>query len=728
MENKKRHDLGVLLIHGIGDSKEGDMLQKWGRELINELNVKCDVEVTSSKLRGHDRSYVSLNATQKGTSETKSILIVEAWWAEVFHRPGFAKIVLWSILALPWTLLSSVDENYRRTGNDFMEGWNSGFKERVIHVLNIIAETGWLFVGLVVTPILVLLLILLFLVSLIPWSTTRNMVLPILNALSGTLGDSYLFTNSDIVKGAIIDSVSQDLSWMAERAERRMILAHSQGAAVAHFVLKEAWEHPPRIDHLITYGSGLRKLLQLLPKKSDRTSTKDATSTTKGEKSLKTILWVAYGLSTIVLGAAFCLFYIWINQEDNHFGFFSRTREYIFYTALFLLIPLIGLTSKNLKKATLFAYASTLAALLASIFMLYTYLELQGWDFVFSAVIIPFLVSYMGMIPGILNNFRVYVKVREYLKNRIFSKKHVVSKKDVDDRGWLERKKQNQAEWLTFNSGGLLLVVGIYVAFIYIFPGAVVINLSSAAITFSLSVSFTLLICWRYETGRVTSREDQKTLEEEELQDLLELKEVVTWDDVYADLDPVSNGALVESDNVKRDLRIETHAITNWNNFLLEHNTYWGNKPQFVRPIVNSVVTLLYNEAREEDGELKKDYTAPPHLQIPQPKKLRILVRWMKLVVLSVLALTVIPLLNPFYPFATERPFISPLSFFKETEGSIQVLINNVEYIIRHEPLQSLLGIVVTGLILGFFYYLIGAGYRWFSHWTLKLRRRARTL
>lgn len=83
----------------------------------------------------------------------------------------------------------------------------------------------------------------------------------LLFGLTGVLGDSYVFVQNHIQQAAILTKVRSDLQWLAERCESVVVIAHSQGAAIAHRVLRRA--DPANVRLLITLGSGLAKLEEL---------------------------------------------------------------------------------------------------------------------------------------------------------------------------------------------------------------------------------------------------------------------------------------------------------------------------------------------------------------------------------------------------------------------------------------------------------------------------------
>jgi hypothetical protein len=110
--------------------------------------------------------------------------------------------------------------------------------------------------------------------GLLPISFLRSLAGHVQKTFAAVLGDSYLFVASPISASAAVTQVKNDLEWLAERCDQVVILAHSQGAAVAYRAIDEwSWEGrvPKKLKQLITYGSGLRKLFELQQLSHDHT-------------------------------------------------------------------------------------------------------------------------------------------------------------------------------------------------------------------------------------------------------------------------------------------------------------------------------------------------------------------------------------------------------------------------------------------------------------------------
>jgi hypothetical protein len=81
--------------------------------------------------------------------------------------------------------------------------------------------------------------------------------------LSEVLGDSYVLVHCPVQYAAMRTQVAHDLAWLQERCENVAVVAHSQGAAIAHQVLKDDARLRTDVRSFITLGQGISKLHML---------------------------------------------------------------------------------------------------------------------------------------------------------------------------------------------------------------------------------------------------------------------------------------------------------------------------------------------------------------------------------------------------------------------------------------------------------------------------------
>ena len=278
-----RHDLGVLFVHGIGQNRRGEALLNFGeplREAIAQLVMPAAAgasERTSASISAAwlsdsgkadpARAEISIEgaagSATGGSASTSRWLFAEAWWAEQFPTPGFRDIANWSFTVLPATLISHADRRFRRAGFAFVRALEGAppFAGLLNAVGGVLREGGLLTLAMAATPLLLAIVVLLLLLALPPFTVTRDLAGALQRTLAATVGDSYVFMRQPMSAAAITTEVRTKLEWLAARCRKVVVVAHSQGAAVAHSVLRGPLTAP--CDLFVTFGSGLGKLSEM---------------------------------------------------------------------------------------------------------------------------------------------------------------------------------------------------------------------------------------------------------------------------------------------------------------------------------------------------------------------------------------------------------------------------------------------------------------------------------
>lgn len=151
--------------------------------------------------------------------------------------------------------------------------------------------------------------ILVSLLAWIPFPRFRTLLTNLLLRLSGTLGDSYVFLESPVQRAAAIETTRQSLEWVAERSAKVVVIAHSQGAAIAYEALKRTRELDARtsgkVELFLTFGSGISKLTEL-----------EATSRTEWARYFRiALLFALYCIVTFpraVQNAGDAVWFVWM--------------------------------------------------------------------------------------------------------------------------------------------------------------------------------------------------------------------------------------------------------------------------------------------------------------------------------------------------------------------------------------------------------------------------------
>ncbi len=293
------HELGILFVHGIGTQRDGDVVLQCGEALHDWLErwaggrppgaPASEPRFLEARLTGrgaeapaHARLMLgSGTATERdGDNESRatSWLLAESHWAESFRAPTFTELLTWALATLPRAvLLHSLNpsRSLRETLELRFRGDRQGLvaTDAVDHASNVelvmktLGGAAWLFVSPVVIFVTLMSLVVVFVLRLIPLAATRSLAGTVQRLLAATLGDSFLFSTSAVTEAAVVTRVEEDLAWLAARCRKVAIVAHSQGAAVSYRLLQRLRlerKLPGNLVQLVTYGSGLRKLTDLV--------------------------------------------------------------------------------------------------------------------------------------------------------------------------------------------------------------------------------------------------------------------------------------------------------------------------------------------------------------------------------------------------------------------------------------------------------------------------------
>jgi len=287
-ESQERNDLGVLLVHGIGLQRPGDTLTVAGGALLDWLKRWFDssgpsdraVVIESTSLAVDHRSEGSAYARLRVSTGARNSTwrLEESFWADAFHPPKLLDLIIWSarmLLWLPlmylmprWAVAWQVLERNARArrlakekGIDVKDAVpNKGEQDRAAFYLYfLLAQLP--IIGLI-GPLLLVAMLVILVVSIIPLDYFKSIAQWMQRLLSRSIGDSYFFVSRPLVRSAIETRVEEDIRSLAARSSSVVVVAHSQGAAIAHQVLLKMIRGNtlPENISLITYGQGIQRL------------------------------------------------------------------------------------------------------------------------------------------------------------------------------------------------------------------------------------------------------------------------------------------------------------------------------------------------------------------------------------------------------------------------------------------------------------------------------------
>ena len=271
------YPLGILFVHGMGEQERGDTithmgdaLTEWLRKYLGHDGFRLQdatlrsregvaAGTTSHANSGRANATVILGAHENVQEPPEQWLLAESWWADAFRPASFGELAAWAIGVGPWLIASQasgLEQRLVRPGRSIARRVFDGF---VFVLLMVIAGL----VAAVITPLAIALLLL----SLIPIPFVSAFAQRIARNLAGSFGDLLVFVRSPVRFAAMAERVRQDIEWLDTECDRIMVVAHSQGSAVAWHAIRRTAQRDQsqraRIELFLTFGQAFRKLKSL---------------------------------------------------------------------------------------------------------------------------------------------------------------------------------------------------------------------------------------------------------------------------------------------------------------------------------------------------------------------------------------------------------------------------------------------------------------------------------
>ncbi len=340
--------LGILFVHGIGDQPRGETLRQCVEPLIDWLNawiargveqspLDRPVRLADTVLREYPGEAVPPHCTvviaPPPTEEaTREIcwLAAEAWWAADFTPPTFSELCVWLITVGPW-MLERQALRWEQRPRAVKKMLDQIFKESdspnppslfgigvyLVVVLSMLSLKPLAWLAALAGQVLLL--------ALVPAAFVpqlRKGIVSLQQRLANSLGDSYVLVSSPVRFNAMVSRVQSDIRWLASQGCTSIaVIAHSQGACVAHEALRSASQ--PNVRLFVSYGSGLSKL-HLLRRTAHLHAQLVLSGAVRGAGIALVIAsfwlrWPLWGVAVFVTGSALTLFagYILARPSDG---------------------------------------------------------------------------------------------------------------------------------------------------------------------------------------------------------------------------------------------------------------------------------------------------------------------------------------------------------------------------------------------------------------------------
>jgi hypothetical protein len=257
-------DLGILLVHGIGEQAQGETLTKfaepivdWMRDWLHRESAQGSLVASTpvdAVLRppllpqgtpAHARVVIgAVREDARDEAVAQEWLFAEAWWGPQVLTPPISSFTLWLVTRGPWLMLFHFNQRLLASPT-LHDGWK--------WLIGVPLSVVWVVLSLLLTIVLVAASLL----AVVPIGRVRRAVFTVLRRIAGVVGDAYGQLHSPIQRAAFERATLDAMQWLRPRCRRLAVIAHSQGAAIAHRALQTG---QPKADLLVTVGAGITKL------------------------------------------------------------------------------------------------------------------------------------------------------------------------------------------------------------------------------------------------------------------------------------------------------------------------------------------------------------------------------------------------------------------------------------------------------------------------------------
>lgn len=254
-ENKP-FNASILLVHGIGNQKPSELLDKWGESILKEINYlssqkgwKCDSQIIN------ETTVISLTKNEN----SYTISLSECIWSNKFKRPERREMASWILGRLPALLLlllpDSRDFNNLLGNSDIVSNIRlaANFIIRLFLFVGIISWAAWALnsishntIGYIALCVLGLVILSLGFTFHSHWNFAGHV------KVASDLNSKEASRITEIVRNKIETTRLQSLN--------ANIVAHSQGGLLSHDALAHNSDAETSHLRLFGIGSGIRPI------------------------------------------------------------------------------------------------------------------------------------------------------------------------------------------------------------------------------------------------------------------------------------------------------------------------------------------------------------------------------------------------------------------------------------------------------------------------------------
>ena len=280
-----RYEFGILFVGGIEHQRPGSAMASFSAALYAWLvdwnynsgrppgspPVLKDARLSSTGGEDHEPAHLTLEVPL-GLSDRRvhaRWLIAESWWPALFTAPRFLELARWiwkvstCLLVMQFVIPMRRHLSQAKAKKDPKNpGHSISWYSRLAHVAAALCYLVLMGTAGMLSVLVSLLLLALAVAAKLPIPQIDRAVRWTIVKISSTLGDIYVLAHCPVQYAAMRTKVAQDLRSLQGKCERVAIVAHSQGAAIAHQVLKDGDYDQDSGDlrAFITSGQGISKM------------------------------------------------------------------------------------------------------------------------------------------------------------------------------------------------------------------------------------------------------------------------------------------------------------------------------------------------------------------------------------------------------------------------------------------------------------------------------------
>lgn len=260
LSRKLGNDQGILVIHGVGNQKEGETLQKFGGSLRDRALRYSGSELlygTDEEIRSGDKKEIKVSLGSE--SKYDNLYIREVHWAKNYGKKLKNKTlwVLFRMHLIALLLFFDIrDEKFIKNplNNKYILGVVYRFYARFLTLVALVVFTfsisRWLFTISILFGIGLVVGLILF-IEKSKWNLSNDVRV----AISDVQGAAFLESNE---KEGILKEIDKGVKKFPRSVRDITIVAHSQGGYLTHqYLVSKNYNLPKKIKHFVGVGSGL---------------------------------------------------------------------------------------------------------------------------------------------------------------------------------------------------------------------------------------------------------------------------------------------------------------------------------------------------------------------------------------------------------------------------------------------------------------------------------------